>query len=161
MFALPFDEIAQIAGRSPAAVRQLASRARKRVQGAPSTPPSDLARQRGIVEAYLTAVRAGDLAALVSVLDPHVEIHADTVAAAGGVAGVVHGAQDAARQALVASRAAPLARLALVDGTVGVIVAPYGQLTRALRFTVVADRITRIEVVGEPERLARISLAVL
>jgi RNA polymerase sigma-70 factor (ECF subfamily) len=156
MFAVPFDEIAPVVGRSSAAARQLASRARRRVQGADVRTDADLARQRAVVSAFLAAARGGDFAALLAVLDPDVVARTD----AAGV--VVRGAAQVARAARVAAAArAEVSQLALVDGAVGVVVAPAGRLTLALLFTVVGDRITALTTVTDPDRLHELDIAVL
>jgi RNA polymerase sigma-70 factor (ECF subfamily) len=159
LFALPFDEIAGIVGRSPAAARQLASRARRRVQGAPA-PDTDLTRQRGLVEAFLAALRGGDVAALVAVLDPDVVIRADrTVAPPDGQE--TRGAADWARQAVQFSRAAQGAVLpALIDGEMGLALAPGGRVRRVLRFTIDGGRITEIDIVADPARLQELEVDV-
>jgi RNA polymerase sigma factor (sigma-70 family) len=161
MFAVPFDEIGSIVGRSPAAARQLASRARRRVQGAPAAHGADLIRQRQLVEAFLAALRGGDFEALVAVLDPDVIVRADAVAARPGAPSEVRGAEIWARQAVASSQRARAARPALVNGTVGVVVAPGGRLFRVLTFTIAGGKIARIDVVGDPERLRQLDLAVL
>jgi len=161
MFDLPFDEIAGITGRSPAAARQLASRARRRVRGTPAPQGAGLARQRELVSAFLAASRAGDFEALVAVLDPQVELHADPAAAPPHSPLVVTGATEVARRAPAFRGRAPFARLALVDGEVGIVVGPAGRLGAVLRFAFSADRITGIDVVADPERLGRLRLAVL
>jgi len=150
MFAVPFDEIAAILGRSSEAARQLASRARRRVQGAGRSAAADLKQQKEVIEAFLAALRAGDFEALVALLDPEVVVRADASAAVGW-----------ARQALTFSRGARFARAALVDGSVGVVIAPRGRLVRVLRFTLRNDKILEVEVVGDPDRLRKIDLAVL
>lgn len=159
LFALPFEEIAGIVGRSPAAARQLASRARRRVQGAPA-PDADLTRQRELVEAFLAALRGGDLAALVAVLDPDVVIRADrTVAPPDGRE--TRGAADWARQAVQFSRAAQGAVVpALIDGEMGLALAPGGRVLRVLRFTIDGGRITEIDIVADPARLQELEIAV-
>jgi RNA polymerase sigma-70 factor (ECF subfamily) len=161
MFDLDFQQIGSIVGRTPTAARQLASRARRRVRGADaeSAPPpaSHLREQRRIVDAFLTALRAGDFQALVALLDPDLVVHADVVA----LPAEVHGAEAWARQAITAAKGAKFARAALVDGAVGAVVAPRGKLFRALRFTFANGRIARIEVVGGAEGLAALDLAVL
>jgi RNA polymerase sigma factor (sigma-70 family) len=161
MFDLSFDEIAAIVGREPAAARQLASRARRRIRGAPTGSQADLARQREAVNAYLAAVRGGDLQALLAVLDPDVVLHADSAAVQRGATGELHGAQTVSRSALAAGRGARAARLALVDGTVGVVVAPQGRLLLVLKFNVVGGKIAEIDVMGEPARLNQLALGVL
>jgi RNA polymerase sigma-70 factor, ECF subfamily len=169
MFDLDFEEIGAIVGRTPTAARQLASRARRRVRGADAEraphpaavssphPALHLGEQRRIVDAFLTALRAGDFQALVALLDPDLVVHADVVA----LPGEVHGAEAWARQAITAAKGAKFARVALVDGAVGAVVAPRGKLFRALRFTFANGRIARIDVVGGREGLAALELAVL
>ena len=161
MFDLPFDQIAGITGRSPAAARQLASRARRRVRGTPSVAAAGLARQREVVEAFLAASRGGDFEALLAVLDPDVTLQADEAAAPPGMARQVRGAAVVARQGLTFSRRAQFGRLALVNGAVGIILAPHGRLSIALSLTIVDGKITQMNVVADPERLAQLDLAVL
>src|SRR5215510_2195272 len=161
MFAVPFDQIAPIVGRSPAAARQLASRARRRVQGAPSADVSELSSQREIVEAFLAALRAGDFDGLVAILDPDIVVGADAAAATPGLPRELRGAHAWARGAVAAARGARFARPALVNGVVGVVVAPRGRLFRVLSLTIRNNKITRIDVIGDPERLRGLDLAVL
>src|SRR5438874_1132045 len=162
MFAIPFEEIAPIVGRSPAAARQLASRARRRVQGPASASSADLARQRDVVDAFLSALRAGDIQGLLEVLDPDLVVRADAVAASGGAATEVRGAEPWAKQALAAYwRGARSARAALVDGAVGAVIAPRGRLFRVLTFTISAGKIVAMDVVGDPARLGQLEVAVL
>ncbi|MFF4126433.1 sigma-70 family RNA polymerase sigma factor [Microbispora rosea] len=153
VFAVPFDEIAAILGRSPAATRQLTSRARRRVVGA--TPPRqvDLVRQRQVVQAFLAALRHGDFDGLLAVLDPDVVLR-------DGDAGLVRGARAVGARALVFSRAARFVRPALVDGTVGLAIVPQGRLIGALGFTFGHDKITAIEMIGDPGRLRHVGLLV-
>jgi RNA polymerase sigma factor (sigma-70 family) len=160
MFAIPFDEIASIVGRTPAAARQLASRARRRVQGAAASPDADRARQRDVVDAFLAALRGGDFDGLIAVLDPDVLVRADA-AVTRGAASEVRGAQTWARGAITAARGAQFARPALVNGTVGVVVAPRGRLFRVLSFTFTGGKISQVEVIGDPARLRQLELAVL
>ena len=161
MFDVSFDEIASIVGRSPAAARQLASRARRRVQGAAAVPEADLSRQREVVDAFLAALRGGDFDGLLAVLDPDLVVRADPAAVAPGASSEVHGAQAWAKGALAFSRGARFARPALVNGAVGVIVAPRGRLFRVLSFTFTRGKIGRIDVVADPARLSELALAVL
>src|SRR5262245_22214750 len=162
LFAVPFDEIASIVGRSPAAARQLASRARRRVRGGATTSSSPgLSAQRHVVEAFLAALRAGDVEALVAVLDPDVVVRADAFAARPGGMREVRGAREWAKGAVMFSRGAQAARAALVNGAVGVVVAPGGQLFRVLRFTSENGRISRVDVIGDPASLQTLDLAVL
>ncbi|HEX3567597.1 MAG TPA: sigma-70 family RNA polymerase sigma factor [Acidimicrobiales bacterium] len=158
MFAVPFEEIGAAVGRSPAAARQLASRARRRVRGTPAVPPSDLERQREVVEAFLAASRHGDFDALVAVLDPEVELRADKTAIARGTAGLLRGPAAVAEASLV--HRARLARTALVNGKVGVVVAPRGRLYLVLRPVVRGQRIAAIEVVADPDSLRQLEIAV-
>jgi RNA polymerase sigma factor (sigma-70 family) len=161
LFAMPFEEIAAIVGRSPAATRQLASRARRRVQGADTASGADLAGQRKVVDAFLAALRARDFHALVAVLDPNVVITADAVAQPVEAMREIRGAENWAKGAIAAARGARAARPALIDGAVGLVIAPQGRLFRALRFTLAEGRITAIEVIGDPERLRHLDLAIL
>src|SRR5207245_11169713 len=121
MFAVSFEEIAPIVGRTPAAARQLASRARRRVRGVPTVPDADLGRQRQVIDAFLTALRRGDFEGLIAVLDPDVVSHAEAGAAASGAPREVRGAEVWAKQALAFSRGARFTRPALVNGAVGAI----------------------------------------
>ncbi|GAB2702692.1 sigma-70 family RNA polymerase sigma factor [Kitasatospora kifunensis] len=161
LFAVPFEQIAPIVERTPVAAKKLASRARHRVQGAPVLPGAELARHRRVVEAFLAASRGGDLAGLLAVLAPDVVRRADPAALPAGAALEARGAQLVATETLVFGRRARWAASALVDGTVGVVVAPRGRLVIALRVTVVDDRIAAYEVIADPARLARLELAVL
>jgi RNA polymerase sigma factor (sigma-70 family) len=159
MFELPFDEIAPIVGRSPAAARQLASRARRRVRGAP-VPDADLGRQRAAVDAFLTAARKGDFEALLAVLDPDVVLRADR-AAPPGAATEVRGARAVAARALTFSRLAEFARPALVNGAAGLVVTPHGRPFSVMGFTVKDGKIVEIDILADPVRLARLDLVVL
>jgi RNA polymerase sigma-70 factor (ECF subfamily) len=160
MFAVPFQEIAPIVGRSVDATKMLASRARARVRGAARVPDADLATQRAVVNAFLLAARAGDFAALVQVLDPDVVLRAD-----GGTTGfpsrVLHGAEAVASSALSFRRFADHGRPVLVNGAPGVLTAPDGQPVSLLGFTVVDGRIVEIDVLADPERLRTLDLTVL
>jgi RNA polymerase sigma factor (sigma-70 family) len=159
MFAVPFDEIAPIVGRSPDAARQLASRARRRVRGADTSNEPDHTRQREVVDAFLAAARDGDFDALVAVLDPDVVLRSDRAALPAGVPREVHGAPAVARRALVGRARA--ARPALVDGAVGVVVAPRGRLLMVLDFKIRDGKIVEIDAVADPERLNQLALALL
>ncbi|MFD7609297.1 RNA polymerase sigma factor SigJ [Streptomyces sp. NPDC059828] len=161
MFAVPFDDIADIVGRNAAATRQLASRARRRVQGAVPEPETDAARQRKVVEAFVAASRGGDFEALVSLLDPDVVLRVDGGALAPAVSKLVRGAQEVASQAWMYRRFAPLARLALINGAVGTVTAPEGEAMSVMAFTVSRGRIVRLDILADPSRLARIDLTVL
>jgi RNA polymerase sigma-70 factor (ECF subfamily) len=161
MFAVPFDEIAAIVDRSPDATRQLASRARRRLQGGSVTPNADLRQQREVVDAFLAALRNRDFDALVAVLDPDVVVRADAASARPGVPAEVRGASHWARQAIALAQGAVAARPALVNGAVGVVVAPHGRLFRVLSFTLKDGKIVAIDVIGDSERLRQLDLAVL
>src|SRR3954454_1287592 len=145
MFAVPFDEIAPIVGRSPAAARQLASRARRRVQGAATTPDPDLGRQRAVVNAFFAAAREGDFDALVAVLDPDIVLRSDGGVLRKGASVVVRGAAAVAEQALMFTQFSPFVRPALVNGVAGVVVAPPGsQPFSVMAFTVSGGRVVAI-----------------
>jgi RNA polymerase sigma-70 factor, ECF subfamily len=159
MFDLPFDEIAAIVGRSPTAARQLASRARRRVRGAARVPDAEISRQRHVVDAFLAALRGGDFEALVAVLDPDVVVRSD--AAVSGTPREIRGAKTWASQAVVFGRMARSLQSALVDGSVGVILAPRGRLLRALNVTINEGKIVQLEIIGDPARLEQLDLAVL
>jgi RNA polymerase sigma factor (sigma-70 family) len=159
VFGVPFEEIAPIVGRSPATTRQLASRARRRVRGATDVPDADLARQREVVEAFLAASRDGDFDALVAVLDPDVALRADDGALPVVAAREVRGAPAVARRAVKGRARA--ARPALVNGAVGVVVAPRGRLLVVLGFTIRGGKIAEIEAIADPERLSELDLALL
>jgi len=162
MFELPFEEIAAMVGRSPAAARQLASRARRRVTGAEvPTPDRDLARQREVVDAFFQAARGGDFDALVAVLHPDVVLRADFGARRPGVPRVTRGARAVAGQALIA--AMPEARLhpALVNGSAGVVVTVRGRPFAVLGFIVSDGKIVEIDAIADPDRIGKIAAAVL
>jgi len=166
MFAMPFTEVAAVLDRSTEATRQLASRARRRVRGAPATPSpdraADLARQREVASAFLSASRGGDLSALVALLDADVVLTADAQAAASGRPARLSGAAVVARGALLASGRAAQSQLALVDGAAGIVYAPAGRLQVVLAFTVNdARRITAIDVIADPHRLRGLHIALL
>ncbi|MFC0451894.1 sigma-70 family RNA polymerase sigma factor [Rhodococcus jostii] len=156
MFALSFDEIAPIAGRTPGATRQLASRARRRVQGSEPVPDADLARQREVVEAFMAASRGGRFDALLELLDPDIVLRADH---GGPGSTLVRGARAVTEQALTFSRFAPFARLALVNGAAGVVAAPDGKAMSVMAFTVVGGKIARIDILADPHRLQRLGLS--
>jgi RNA polymerase sigma factor (sigma-70 family) len=161
-FALPFDEIATITGRSPAAARQLASRARRRIQGTPAVPAEHLARQRRVAEAFIAAARGGDMSALLAILDPDVVLHGDAGAAPSGRPLTLRGATTVAQGARAGSAARGRdARLMLIDGTPGVVWAPHGRLALVIAFTIPGDTITRIDIIADPDRLSELDLAIL
>ena len=157
MFGVPFDEIAPIVERSPEATRQLASRARRRVRGARPVPEPSMAEQRSVVDAFLAAAREGDFEGLIAVLDPEVVLRTDR-ALPRGAPGEVHGAETVARQAFRFAGLAPLAQPALVNGLPGFVVSPQGQLFAVAAFTVAGGRIVEIDIVADPDKLARIDL---
>ncbi|MEU2159406.1 sigma-70 family RNA polymerase sigma factor [Streptomyces sp. NPDC019396] len=165
MFAVPFDEIAPMVGRTSTAARQLASRARRRVQGAAPAPNADLSRQREVVDAFLTASRGGDFDALLSLLDPDIELRVDGGAVPGPQGGskLVRGAHAVAGQAFMYRRFSPFARLALINGAPGLVTVPEGDTAAAvMAFTVGTDgKVVRLDILADPERLAGIDVTVL
>lgn len=156
MFDLPFEEIAPVVGRSPTAARQLASRARRRVQGKAAEPDTDRDAQRRVVDAFLTAARGGDMQGLLAALDPDVVVRSDAAARKLGASPEVHGAERVARFYLGKAQEA---RPALVDGEVGIVVAPRGRLFLALKLTFNESRIAGIEVVADRAQLRNIDVA--
>jgi RNA polymerase sigma factor (sigma-70 family) len=158
MFAVPFDEIAPIVGRSPAATRQLASRARRRVQGPGAVPDADLGRRREVVDAFLAAARGGHFDALLALLDPDVVLRADDAAVRAGASGEVRGAVAVAG---TFSGRARVAQPALVDGMPGAVWAPGGRPRVVFSFTITAGKITAIDLIADPGQLARLDLAVV
>jgi RNA polymerase sigma factor (sigma-70 family) len=156
MFAVPFDEIAPIVDRSPEAARQLASRARRRVQGGAAIPDADLDTQREVIEAFLAAAREGDFEALLEVLDPDVVRRADR-----GAARVVRGAANVARQALAFSRLDLEVRPALVNGAVGTVTLRDGRPFAIAGFTIRNRRIVEMDILADPERLSQLDLTIL
>ncbi|MEV4680665.1 sigma-70 family RNA polymerase sigma factor [Streptomyces kurssanovii] len=161
MFAVPFDEIAPMIERSPTATRQLASRARRRVRGTAPEPETDRTRQRRVVEAFLAAARGGDFDALVAVLHPDVVFRADRAVGPTPEPLEFHGAEAVARGASAASERVRFSEPALVNGSVGLVMAPRGRLFLVLKFTIEDDRITEIDVIAEPDRLREVHLALL
>jgi RNA polymerase sigma factor (sigma-70 family) len=160
MFAVPFDEIAEIMGRSPDAARQLASRARRRVQGA-AVPDADRSRQRAVVDAFFAAARGGDFEALVAVLDPDVVLRADGGLARPAATALVRGAAAVAARAISFAMPAAFVRPARVNGSVGVVVADGDQPLSVMGFTVAGGRIVAIEVLADPDRLRDLDLTAL
>ena len=160
LFAVPFEEIAPIVERSPTATKKLASRGRHRVHGTAPSLDTDRARQRQVADVFLAATRGGDIKALLAVLDPSVVRRADRAALPAGPA-ELRGGQAVAEETRVFSRRARFARLALVDGTVGIVVAPRGRLGLAIGLTIKDDKITEIDVIADPPRLHQLDLAVL
>jgi RNA polymerase sigma factor (sigma-70 family) len=158
MFDLPFDQIGPIVGRSPAAARQLASRARRRVQGAAADPDADLTRQRDVVDAFLAASRGGDFGALVAMLDPEVVLRADAAAVWAGASGEVHGAAEVAGTFSGRARAV---RPALVNGACGAVWLQRGQPRMVFGFTISGGKIAAIDMLADPERIRQLDLVVL
>ena len=161
MFAVPFDEIAPIVGRSPAATRQLASRARRRVQGEAPAPDADLKRQREVVDAFFAAAHRGDFDALVAVLDPDVVVRSDGGILRAGDSDVTRGAQAVAGRAMRFASLAPFVRPALVNGAAGAVVTPHGEPFVVMAFTVRDGKVVEIDALRDPERLADLDLTVL
>jgi RNA polymerase sigma factor (sigma-70 family) len=156
MFGVPFEEIGAIVGRSAEAARQLASRARRRVRGATGSTP-DLVRQREVVAAFLAALRGGDFEGLLAILDPDLVVRTDMP----GAPGEIRGAAVWAKGAVAYGHMARVVRPALVNGAIGLVMAPRGQLSRALTFTIANGRITAIEVIGNPERLGELDVSIV
>jgi RNA polymerase sigma-70 factor (ECF subfamily) len=161
MFAVPFEEVARMIERSPAAARQLASRARRRVQGAAPAPDPDLTRQREAVDAFFAAARDGDFDALVAVLHPDVVLRADGGTAPARQTVRIHGARAVAAQALTFTRLAPFVRPALINGTAGVVVVAGGRALSVMGFTVTHGKIVAVDVLSDPDRVAALDLAAL
>jgi RNA polymerase sigma-70 factor (ECF subfamily) len=159
MFAVPYDEIAPIVDRSPEAARQLASRARRRIQGENTVPDADLDTQRKIADAFLAAAREGDFEALLHVLDPDVVLRADLGPA--GESREVRGAETVARQALFYSQLGLLVRPALVNGAAGAVSTRAGEPFSVGAFTVRGGKIVAIDILADPERIRRLDLTLL
>jgi len=161
VFAVPFDEIAPIVGRTPTAARQLASRARRRVQGAP-VPDVDLDGQWAVVDAFLAAARAGDFERLLEVLDPEVVLRSDGGAARPDLMSFVRGAQTVATQAMAFRQFAETATRILVNGIPGGVAwAPDGRPFSVVALTVTGGRIVAIDILADPDRLAQLDLEVV
>jgi len=158
VFAVPFEEIGDIVGRSPEAARQLASRARRRVRGTGPAPGVDLVRQRQVVDAFLAAARGGDFEGLLALLDPDVVLRPDPAAVGMGSLRETHGAAEVATALSGGARGA---RVALVDGVAGLVWAPGGQTRGVVAFTIVDGRIVEIDVTGDPERIRRLDLVLV
>ena len=161
MFAVPFDEIAPIVDRSPAAARQLASRARRRVRRESAVPDADLDTQREIVQAFLAAARDGDFEALVALLDPDVVLRADIVPVPGGGLQEVRGAAAVAGQALTYSRLGLVVQPALINGAAGAVSTRDGTPFSLGAFTIGGGKIVAIDIVADPDRLSRLDLTIL
>ena len=154
MFAVPFDDIAAIVGRSPAAARQLASRGRRRVQGVTPVPGTDLTRQRAIAGAFLTAARNGDFDALLEVLDPDVVVRSNGTEAVRGAAAV-------AGRAFPFTRIAQVTLPALINGAAGVVTAAEGRPITLVSFTITGAKIVAIDLIDDPRRIAEADLVIL
>jgi RNA polymerase sigma factor (sigma-70 family) len=161
MFAVPFDDSAPMIDRSPAATRQLASRARRRIQGQAPAPDPDLARQREVVDAFFAASRDGDFDALVAVLDPDVVLRSDGGAGRPRYTFVLHGAQAVAKQAFTSRRLSPFVHPALINGAAGVVVAAHGRAMFVMAFTVREGKVVAIDVLSDPDRLQQFDLTAL
>ena len=157
MFAVPFDDIAPMLGRTANSAAQLASRARRRVQGA-AAPDTDLARQREVVDAFFAAAREGDFDALVAVLDPDIVLRSDGGGLRPSASQVVRGAAAVAAQAMTYVRLSPFVRPALVNGVAGVVVAPGGRPFSVMAFVVRNGKIVEIDGLADPERLQALDL---
>lgn len=160
-FDISFDEIAPIVGRTPAATRQLASRARRRVHATGTQGPAELNQQKDVVDAFVAALRAGDIEGLITVLHPEVVVRIDEAAGRPGTPREIHGARAWA-QGAVAYRGffrsvAPM----LLDGAPGLVFAPHGRVTRALRFTIAGGQIAEVEIIADPARLRDMDVRVL
>ncbi|WP_029135828.1 RNA polymerase sigma factor SigJ [Nakamurella lactea] len=161
MFAVPFDEIGPMIDRSPAAARQLASRARRRVQGQPTAPDPDVVKQREVVSAFFAASKDGDFDGLVAVLHPEVILRSDGGAARPKMTFTLHGAQDVAKQAFTSSRLSPFVHPALINGAAGVVVAAHGKTMFVMAFTVTDSKIVAIDVLADPDRLREVDVSAL
>jgi RNA polymerase sigma-70 factor, ECF subfamily len=160
VFGVSFGEIASIVERTPAAARQLASRARRQVRGGREPSDVNLSRQRQVVEAFLSALRSGDVERLLAVLDPDVVRRADRIAVPPGIATELRGAMAVAHEALTYTHTARIANPVLVDKSMGFVVAPRGRLRIAVRCTVRKGRIAVMDVIADPARLRMLKLAI-
>ena len=158
VFAVPFDEVGEVVGRTPEAARQLASRARRRVQGTEPTAAVDLVRQRDVVDAFLRAARGGDFEELVRLLDPDVVLQPDAAAMRMGSFRETHGATEVAT---LLSGGARAATLAIVGGAAGLVWAPRGETKGVIEFTVVDGRIVAMRVIGDAERIRDLDIVTL
>jgi RNA polymerase sigma factor (sigma-70 family) len=158
VFGVPFDEIADIVGRSPEAARQLASRARRRVRGTDAESEVDPVRHRQVVDAFLAAARSGDFEGLVALLDPDVVLRPDAAALRMGALRETHGAAEVAAALSGGARAA---QVALIDGVAGLVWAPGGRIRGVVAFTVIGERIVEIDVTGDPERLQLLDIVLV
>jgi RNA polymerase sigma-70 factor (ECF subfamily) len=158
MFSVPFEQVADLLDRSPAAARKAASRARGRVEAEPTAPDVDLERQREVVEAFFAASREGDFDALVEVLHPEVVLRSDGGEARPSANHVIRGATEVASRAMTFAHLGPFARPVLVNGVVGVLVAPQGKPFSVMAFTVAGGRIVAMDALADPDRLERLEL---
>jgi RNA polymerase sigma factor (sigma-70 family) len=162
MFELPFEEIAPMVGRSPTAARQLASRARRRVKGADvPTPDPDLTRQRAVVDSFFLAARSGEFDALVALLHPDVVLRADFGPGRPSASTIIHGSAAVARQARLGANPAAQLHPALVNGAAGVVITLGGRPQAVMAFTVAEEKVVEIDVIADPQRVARVASAVL
>jgi RNA polymerase sigma-70 factor (ECF subfamily) len=159
LFGVSFDDIASIVQRSPEATRQLASRARRRVRREPNVSGAELTAHRELVTRFLAALRAGDVEGLVALLDPELVVHVDAAAAASGKPVEVHGARTWATSAVTFAARMQQAEIVLVDGSVGVVFAPGGKLSRVLSITIEHGRVSRLDVIADPARLDQVELS--
>jgi RNA polymerase sigma factor (sigma-70 family) len=161
IFAVPYAEIAPIVRRSASATRMLASRARRRIQDSTADPDPDLAAHRELIDAFLAAARNGDFEALLAVLDPDVEVHADAAAVPADMPTFARGAHAVASRALLFSEISRSGQLGLVNGVPGLVFATRGRLRRALTFRVAGGRIVRIDAFADPNQLRQLDIGVL
>jgi RNA polymerase sigma-70 factor (ECF subfamily) len=158
LFAVPFDQVAAVIGRTPAAARQLASRGRRRVRGADTASDTDVTHQREVVDAFFAAARHGDFDALVAVLDPDVVARTD---AGPGASTILRGAAAVASNALAYAQRSPFLRPALINGVAGVVVAPAGRPVSIMAFVVRGGRIVAIDALADRDRLRQLDLSAL
>lgn len=161
MFAVPFEEISAIVGRSPDAARQLASRARRRVQGAEAVSKTGLVEKREVVSAFLKALRSGDFQGLISVLDPDVVVHIDEAAARPGAPREIRGAHNFAKGAVTFAQIAHQVEPMLINGAVGLAWAPEGKLSRVLAFSIKDGKIAQVDIIADTAQLQNLNLAVV
>jgi RNA polymerase sigma-70 factor (ECF subfamily) len=161
LFAMPFEQIASIVDRTPVTTKKLASRARQRVRGSTEIDGAELSRRRRIVEQFLAASRAGDMNAIIAVLAPDVVRRADSAALPANRPAEARGARTVAEEVVVFGRNSQYAAMALIDGSVGLVVAPRGRLRSAILVKFDGDHIAEYEVIADPARLSRLELAVL
>jgi RNA polymerase sigma-70 factor (ECF subfamily) len=161
MFAIPFDEVADIVDRSPVAAKKLASRARQKVQGDNTQPPARRGQQRQLAQAFLSAARGGDVHGLLAVLAPDVIRRAEAAALPVGTPTEIRGIDAVVEETMAIGRRAAVAELALIDGTVGIVVAPRGRLLLALVLTFGDSRISAYDVIATPARLDQLAITLL